>query len=221
MVFTIQILIIVVILRSVFNDSDGLKFEKPTTENMILRLLTCYLFHLGNGDVADGYRKLKFLRYNAERFDVNHIVPAFWCSQFQFLSAFLAEGANLVFIIRQAELTDIIINYLVFAGISEIDNIFTNAQRYMLVKTELVDNPQEGESEYVEEQLAFTKERVKTEDSEKSTFMEPIPFKKRGALRLIIVIHEIERVIYKSLYFYLFPYLVVVLSYSLYDDKKA
>ena len=51
--------------------------------------------------------------------------------------------------------------------------------------------------------------------------MNPIPSDKKWVMRMIIVIHEIERLIYKTLYFYLFPYIVVFLSYSLYTfDAK-
>ena len=67
----------------------------------------------------------------------------------------------MIFLTRQAALTDIIMNYLAFAGISEIDNIFTGAQRYMLVKDELVDNIQDGEGEIIEGYLTYSKEKVK------------------------------------------------------------
>lgn len=62
MVFFIQILIIFLILASVPGDEDGNEFTQPTTTNIVLRLLCCYLFHLSNyGDVSDSYKRLKFL----------------------------------------------------------------------------------------------------------------------------------------------------------------
>ena len=76
-------LIIVFIIRGALNGKDGLEYVIPTTENMILRLSTSYLYHLQNyKDVADAYRRLKFMRNNGDRFAIKYIMPAFLCTQF-------------------------------------------------------------------------------------------------------------------------------------------
>lgn len=111
-------------------------------------------------------------------------------------------------------------NYLAFSGVTQIDNIFCQAQRYMLVKDELVDSIQDGEGEIIEGYLTYTKERIKAKDEQiQSTFMNPIPIQKKWQMRFFVIVHEFERIIYKALYFYLFPYLVVFLSYTLYTKS--
>lgn len=63
MIFFIQILILFFILNGAFNGTDGLEYVKPDINFLALRLLCCYLFHMSNyGDVADSFRRLKFLR---------------------------------------------------------------------------------------------------------------------------------------------------------------
>lgn len=162
MIFSIQILIIVFIIRGAIKGQDELEYIKPNIENMTLRLLACYLFHLQNySDVADAFRRLKFLKNNGDRFIERYIFSAFLCTQFQFWAAFLAELANLVFMCRQKALTDIIMNYLAFAGIAEIDNIFARAQRYLKVKDELIDKVDQYEQDLVEQFLTFKKESKK------------------------------------------------------------
>jgi len=39
-------------------------------------------------------------------------------------------------------------------------------------------------------------------------------------LKLVIIWYEIARFVYKSFYFYLFPYLILPLSYTLFDLSK-
>jgi len=83
LIFAIQILIIGVIIKSIANGTDGRFYVKPTLGSMVLRLTTSYLYHLGNNqDVADAYRKLKFLKNNGDKFVPDYIVPAFLCTQF-------------------------------------------------------------------------------------------------------------------------------------------
>lgn len=221
MIFGIQLLMIIFIVKAAMNGKDGLDYVQPSLDNMIMRLTACYLFHLGNyPDVADAFRRLKYLRNNPTNFENKNILPAFVITQYQFWAAFLAEAANLIFLCRQAELTDIIMNYLAFAGVSEIDNIFVGAVRYMKAKDELVENVQDGEGDIIEGFLTYKKDRLKDE-SERSTWATPKPEEKKGEVRFIIVMFEIERVIYKALYFYLFPYIVVFLSYTLYQPDKS
>ena len=179
------------------------------------------MFHLANyTDVADAFRRLKFLKNNATVFDEGYILPALVVTQFQFWASFLSEASNLVFMTRQAALTDIIMNYLAFAGISEIDNIYANAMRYMKVKHELIDDVKPGEQEYLDNCLKYKKEKTKDE-ADRSTFADPKPSSKSGLMKVIIVVYQIERVLYKAIYFYLFPYVVVFLSYGLYNHDSS
>ena len=77
-IFGIQLLIVVFIVSAAFKGTDGLYYVEPTMDNMIMRLTACYLFHLGNyPDIADAFRRLKFLRNNANKFENKNILPAF------------------------------------------------------------------------------------------------------------------------------------------------
>ena len=56
MIFFIQMLIVLFILNGALSDTDGLEFIKPELNFLALRLLCCYLFHMGNyGDVVDSF----------------------------------------------------------------------------------------------------------------------------------------------------------------------
>ena len=70
MVFFIQMTIILLIGLAAYHGTDGSYYEHPYPTNMALRLLCCYLFHLSNyADVADSYRRLKFLVNNPNKFE--------------------------------------------------------------------------------------------------------------------------------------------------------
>lgn len=78
MIFFIQMLIILFIFNGALHSSDGLEYTKPEINFLALRLLCCYLFHMSNyGDVADSFRRLKFLRMNPDKFAPKHLLPAF------------------------------------------------------------------------------------------------------------------------------------------------
>jgi len=92
---------------------------------MALRILTCYLFHLGNyKDMLQSFRRLKFLVYFPCKFEDHFIFAAFLVTFYQFTAALMSETVNLIFMCKQETLTDIVMNYVAFAGISELDNLY-------------------------------------------------------------------------------------------------
>jgi hypothetical protein len=61
-IFAIQAMIMIFVFYSVMTNSDGNEYVKPTAQNMSLRLLCSYLFHLGNyGDITSSFKRLKYL----------------------------------------------------------------------------------------------------------------------------------------------------------------
>ena len=61
-IFAIQAMIMIFVFYSVMTSSDGNDYVKPTAQNMSLRLLCSYLFHLGNyGDITSSFKRLKYL----------------------------------------------------------------------------------------------------------------------------------------------------------------
>ena len=103
MVFFIQFCMTLVLVKfELFDSSDetGL-VQKPTIESMYMRLFTAYLFHMMNYTDLDGaYRRLKFLRYNPDKFDADCYWCAFMSTQYQFIVTFICESTALLYIVR-------------------------------------------------------------------------------------------------------------------------
>ena len=68
---------------------------------------------------------------------------------------------------------------------------------------------------------ALSYEKQQKTEQKAYTFFNMGDYKKPGFLRIVIVWFEISRFIHKALYFYLFPYLVLPLSYTLHDGTKT
>jgi hypothetical protein len=144
---------------------------------------------------------------------------------------------------------DIIMNYVAYAGISEIDNIYGAAIRNLHVRAFLIEDITLEEQEIRDRLITYTREpfkgttfkgtsinrppcdeykepifetleekqsRESRADMRKSTFSNPIPRSKSNLMRVISFTHMVERVFFKSVYFYLFPYLVLPISYIVY-----
>jgi len=105
MVFLIQSLLSVFILYSAWTGDDNLDYEQPTAQQMTLRLICCYLFHLVNyRDASDAFKRLKFLRNYPEKFNEQFIVAAFLVTFFHLTSAIMIEFVNIIFMTRQKNL---------------------------------------------------------------------------------------------------------------------
>lgn len=116
---------------------------------------------------------------------------------------------NLFFLTRQGSVIDLLMNYAAFAGVSEIDNLYAEAQRNMKVQEAVpvdgVDNPE------LEKCLTYKKQSKMTkEDKEKANDHDH-----QWLMIVVNMFYYLTKVIYKVIYFYLFPYLVVILSHSL------
>ena len=234
--------IIVSIGYAALTDKDGLQYEKPETDFMIMRLLCCYLFHLSNySDVASSFRRLKYLRYNPFAFEEKYRPQAFLICMYQFTSCFLCECVNLVFLTRQGSLIDLIMNYVAFEGISALDNLYVESIRNMVI---LEKHGAEEES-MTESLLAFIKESDKDEKERitwnKMSITETVPKenateeeREAGATedkeqelsspngwRFLIVVYNIVRYMYKGVYFYMLPYMVVPISYYVYNSPRV
>ena len=53
------------------------------------------------------------------------------------------------------------------------------------------------------------------------SFWKRINYKKSCFVRVVIVWYELMRIVYKGFYFYLFPYMVVPISYYMYNPFKV
>ena len=95
-------MLIAFLFRAAWKEEDSLFFVQPTFSQMTMRLLCCYLFHLGNyKDVGESYKRLKFLRKFPERFNENYIMSALMVTFYQFTASLFVEFANIVFLTRQ------------------------------------------------------------------------------------------------------------------------
>ncbi len=182
---------------------------------MVIRLLCCYLFHLSNyRDVTDSYKRLKFLRNFPEKFDPNYIGAAYTICLYQFTAAFLVESANLVFLTRQENLVELMMNYVAFSGVSKLDNLYVEATHKM--KSAKVILEAKGEDlKKITEALTFYKD-CNGSVSNKNTYLS-CEYELQFFIRQVIFVYDFLRFVYKSIYFYLFPYLIVPMSYTLYN----
>ena len=147
---------------------------------------------------------------------------------YQFTSCFLCECVNLVFLTRQGSLIDLIMNYVAFEGISALDNLYVESIRNM----EILEQYDGATEEAKQELLSFMQESSKTKEEKvhwnKLTItkvekdddgVEKEVTEELGGLsyRLLIIVFHLVRYIYKGLYFYMLPYMIVPLSYIVYN----
>lgn len=113
-------------------DEDGLYFVKPTFNQMVLRLLCSYMFHFGNyRGASDSFKRLKFLRRFPDRFDKQYVAAAFLLTFYQFTASLTIELAHMVFLCRQKNLVQVMVNYVAFAGVAQLDNLYVEATSKM------------------------------------------------------------------------------------------
>ena len=217
MIFFIQMLIITFIAIAALTNTDGLEYVQPTTTSLTLRLLCCYLFHLSNyGDIADAFRRLKYLKENPDKFSPDYVIPAFLITQFQFWASFSAETVNILFLTRQTTLIDLMMNYVAFEGISAMDNLYCETIRNMKVTDAIpIDGKEDPERDQI---FSFVKGR------KDFTFANPINSEEwvhKAFMKFVHIWFVLIKLIYKGIYFYLFPYLIVPLSYYVFDWTKV
>lgn len=214
MIYCIQMLLIGFVFHQGLSDADGLYFVKPTFNQMTLRLLCSYMFHFGSyREVSESFKRLKFVRRFPERFASEYVVAAFLLTFYQFTASLMIELAHLVFMCRQKNLVQIMVNYVAFAGVAQLDNLYVEATNKMRA-AKVVLEATGAQRERLMEALRFDKQQ-KAEDKAHTFFN--MSYEKPIFLRIVIIWYEIARFVYKSFYFYLFPYLILPLSYALFD----
>ena len=120
MAFFLQVLVMFIIY-CVMPDKD---YVEPTAIQMGLRLCMCSLYHFSIlQDVASAMKRLKFLAQNPEQFPHKNLFTAFAVTQFQIMGAVVNEMVTMKFLTRQEDLFDIVMNYVAFEAINNIDNM--------------------------------------------------------------------------------------------------
>jgi len=77
------------------------------------------MFHFGNyREVSDSFKRLKFLRRFPDRFDPQYVAAAFLLTFYQFTASLTIELAHMVFLCRQRNLVQVMVNYVAFAGVA-------------------------------------------------------------------------------------------------------
>ena len=117
-----------------------------------------------------------------------------------------------MFLTRQTTLIDLMMNYVAFEGISAMDNLYCETIRNMKVAEAI---PVDGQEDKERDQIfSFIKGRSEF------TFAKPINCDHWFHIKFMKFVHiwyVVIKYIYKGIYFYLFPYLIVPLSYYVYD----
>jgi hypothetical protein len=92
---------------------------------MFMQLLAAYLFHIETlSDAKNSYQRIQFISRYPERFH-EKLRPAalFLCAQ-QFSVNIFCELMNLISLNQQTSFQELIMNYVAFAGILSIDNLY-------------------------------------------------------------------------------------------------
>ena len=179
-------------------------FEDSTATMLMMKLLTAYLFHLGAiGDARAGYVKIQFLRRYPERFQQQLRTSALITSLEQVFITILCETMNLIFLCAQPSFVDLVLNYVAFAGILEIDNQFMGTQESQYPEvSEWIENP----SDHVALWL----------------FKDPSRHDRyRLASPAVKIALPVVRVFYKTIYFYGYPIFIIPLSIIGYNTYGA
>jgi len=190
-------------LNQSFTGDDPI-FEDSTPTMLMMKLLTAYLFHLGAmGDCRSGYVKIQFLRRYPERFQQQLRNSALITSLEQVFITILCETMNLLFLCRLPSFVDLVLNYVAFAGILEIDNAFMSTQ---------------------ERQYPEVVEWIETPDPHVALWLFKDPARHdryRLASPAVKITHPLVRVFYKTIYFYSYPIFIIPLSIIGYNKYGA
>lgn len=107
------------------------------------------------------------------------------------------------------------VNYVAFAGIAQLDNLYVEATNKMRAAKVILESTG-SQKERLMEALKFEKQQI-VDPGSRLTFFNMGKYERPMFLRLVIIWYEIARFVHKTFYFYLFPYLILPLSYTLYD----
>ena len=105
------------------------------------------------------------------------------------------------------------VNYVAFAGVAQLDNLYVEATNKMRAAKVILEATG-AQRERLMEALRFEKQQIREEKAH--TFFN-MSYERPMLLRIVIIWYEIARFVYKSFYFYLFPYLILPFSYTLFD----
>jgi len=115
---------------------------------------------------------------------------------------------------------DLIMNYVAFAGISALDNLYVEATGKMKAAKVLLEASEEVNKDKIRKAtLMKSRKLIRPEDMQ--LFWNITLKENKCLMRFIILWYQLIRFVYKALYFYLFPYLIVPLSYLLYSTETS
>lgn len=126
-VFILQVVIFMLLAVSNWNKD---MFQVPTPSFLIMRMVTAFMFHIfALDDSREAYQKLKFLIRYPGRFEKKLRLSAYVLCVEQFLITMGVEFLNLMYLCKQENYEDLIMNYVALCGILAIDNDFMNIQK--------------------------------------------------------------------------------------------
>ena len=108
-------------------------------------------------------------------------------------------------------------NYVAFTGVSKLDNLYVQATTKMTAVKVILESKGE-DLKKLKEALLFHKEATRLLPY--PNFFGAMLYDRPWFMRFVILTFGVFKLIYKGLYFYLFPYLVVPISYYMYDMFK-
>ena len=108
-------------------------------------------------------------------------------------------------------------NYVAFTGVSKLDNLYVQATNKMHA-VRVILNSKGKDLHNLRQGLLYHKEATRLLPY--PAFCGSMLYDRPHFMRMVIFVFQSFRFVYKCLYFYLFPYLVVPISYYMYDIFK-
>ena len=102
-----------------------------------------------------------------------------------------------------------------FTSLSKLDRIYTRKSKGMKKILGMLYKPNVEEEEKIKDALCYYKECVRSLPY--PGFFSKGLYSRYWFIKVVIIVFELFRFIYKCIYFYLFPYLIIPISYGVYD----
>ena len=213
--FVCQIVLIALILKQLIID-DAIKFRTIEESSLVLfaRFICASILHLSLIDeVYAGLDMMKYCLNHEYRFA--SMSTAFIVGLLQASIVFSVEFVNIIIILTSFKPTNIVFNFIALAIIAEFDNFVYESLRNESMK-KLLDNTVNDKILVI---AHTTSKRCR--DDELSTIPDEngdlrplkVTYKSRRCCnKFAYCLYKVYRILYVSLYFYFFPFSVIILS---------
>lgn len=177
---------------------------KETEMNiLIVRYICALILHLQlEGEVLQSLEFIKLIIHKVKPW--KKVVPMMCVALMQFVSSLLTEFLNILLICSMTDLSDIIVNCVQFQMIAQIDDFYAGSQKNSFLLNLMRNSSLE---------ICWTAEDKKRVEEKIVTLYHKVFFVGMK------ILYKAIRIFYSAVYFYFTPYLVVILSFVITENK--